>query len=371
MRDFTLVVPTDNRAQLLADFLTYLEAEKPDCRVLVLDSSHPEMLVANRARVARSTMDIEIAEFPDLDPGEKWRQGIDRVTTPFCATCADSDLVIVEGVRRCLDVLRRNPVASVVQGYSFHFQLRPDGDMELDSIADLGPTIDHSSPLGRLNMLLQEHRTPRHGVLRTRTLKKILDAIRPMTKILSRELLWSALTSVEGQLVHIPTFTYGRSISYSAADERWHPLEWLCQTPESLFAEYLRYRELLATAIIQRLDNEQQLDEVRDILDLIHLRYLARHAPDSVLKFVAEQLMDGVDFAGYRPALERHLALNEPVGHHPSAGSEGLGRVNMLGRDRSYLLSPNFYALPDQEPPRLNSVVRLINILDSYCPHRD
>ena len=46
MRDFTLVIPTYNRTQLVARLLAYLETEKADCRVLVLDSSHPEVLAA-------------------------------------------------------------------------------------------------------------------------------------------------------------------------------------------------------------------------------------------------------------------------------------------------------------------------------------
>jgi hypothetical protein len=187
-----------------------------------------------------------------------------------------------------------------------------------------------------------------------------------MTKILSRELLWSALTAVEGQLVHVPEFSYGHSVRRSDTDEYWHPLEWICRNPDSLFAEYLRYRDLLAAAIIQRLDNEQQPGEVHDILDLIHLRYLAQHAPDSMLKCIAEQQMAGVGFADCWPSYEHQSPRNHSGGIGAPGRLEALDPVNMRGRERSYLLFPNFYAPPDAEPPRLNSVVRLINILDSY-----
>ncbi|MGB8465582.1 MAG: TIGR00180 family glycosyltransferase, partial [Terrimicrobiaceae bacterium] len=118
MRDFTLVIPTYNRAQSLAALLSYLETERADCRVLVLDSSLPETLAANRVRVASSSLDVEFAEFADLEPAEKWRQGIHKVTTPFCALCADDDIVILAGVQRCLDALRSILSASTVQGYS-------------------------------------------------------------------------------------------------------------------------------------------------------------------------------------------------------------------------------------------------------------
>ena len=167
MRDFTLVIPTYNRAQQFGALLGYLEAQNADCRVLVLDSSGPEVLATNRERVAASSLDVEFAEFPDLEPIEKWRQGINKVSTPFCALCADDDLVILEGVRRCLVSLRSNLTASVVQGYSFTFLLRPDGDIELNNIVYFRPTIDDPSPLERLTKLFQQYQALNYGVFRT------------------------------------------------------------------------------------------------------------------------------------------------------------------------------------------------------------
>ena len=43
--------------------------------------------------------------------------------------------------------LRSNLTRSVVQGYSFTFLPRPDGDMELNNIVYFRPTIDDASPL--------------------------------------------------------------------------------------------------------------------------------------------------------------------------------------------------------------------------------
>jgi glycosyltransferase domain-containing protein len=141
MRDFTLVIPTYNRAPLLAALLGYLEAEKADCRVLVLDSSRPEVMAANRERAAASTLDIEFAEFEDGAPREKWRQGFRKVSTPLCGLCADDDIVILHGLSRCLDTLRSNPAASVVQGHAFSFLLLPNGDMELKNIVYFTPSL--------------------------------------------------------------------------------------------------------------------------------------------------------------------------------------------------------------------------------------
>ncbi len=368
MRDFTLVIPTYNRAQLLAALLGYLETERADCRVLVIDSSRPEVLAANRARVAASNLDVEFAAFPDGNLIEKWRQGIHKVSTPFCALCADDDLVVLGGVRRCLDTLRGNPTASVVQGYSFTFLPRPDGDIELNNIVNFTPSIEEHSPLRRLARLFERYQAPSYGVFRTAALQRMYDILLPLTKTLLLELLWSALTAVDGHVIRLPGFSYGRSMAPSAAYEHWHPLEWFCKDPGELFAEYLRYRELLAAAVMRQPDNEQELDEVHHVLDLIHLRYLAKHAPDSALEFIAEQQMACVEFSEYWPRHEIQLPLYAAAGVRASATPETFGQISIRHRGRCYLLFPSFYAPGETDSPHMDDIVRLINTLDNYRP---
>jgi glycosyltransferase domain-containing protein len=349
MRDFTLLIPTYNRPRLLAALLEYLETEKADCRVLILDSSRPELLAANRKRVAGSSLDAEFAEFPDLDPTDKWRRGLHAVTTPFCAFCADDDLVILGGMRRCLDAIRSTPAASVVQGHSFSFLPRPDGDIELNNIVYFRPTIGDGTPLRRLDSLFRQYQAPSYGVFRAPALRRIFDALPPTAQILTRELMWSALAAIEGQLVRLPDFSYGRGMGPSATYGNWHPLEWFCKDADSLFTEYRRYRGLLASAVLQRADNEHRPHEINDVLDLIHLRYLTRHAPCAALEFIAY----------------------EAAGIATSAESETAGPLTMRGRERSYLLHPHFYAPRGRDPPQLSSIVRLIAALDSYRPSID
>jgi glycosyltransferase domain-containing protein len=369
MRDLTLIVPTYNRPQLLAALLEYLETEKLDCRVLVLDSSSPDVQAANRNRMLTGCgLDAEFLEFPDLDPTEKWRQGLQRVSTPFCAFCADDDLVIVEGVRQCLDVLRTSPTTSVVQGHSFTFLPRPEGDIELNNIVYFRPTIDDRTPLRRLCKLFEQYQAPSYGLFRTPALRRIFDALSPAMKVLTRELLWSALAAIDGHLVRLPDFSYGRCMGPSADYDCWHPLEWFCKNPEGLLAEYLRYRDVLTAAMMRRVDNDQQPEEIPKMLDLLHLRYLARHAPDRVL---ARQQIAGVDFAEYWPRHEIHLPLYDAAGVTSSAEAETLGPLTMRNRERSYILHPSFYAPRGSVSPQLSSIARLIAALDNYHPAID
>ena len=57
--------------------------------------------------------------------------------------------------------------ASTVQGYSFTFLPRSDGDMELNNIVYFRPTIDDASPLQRLDKLFQQYQALSYGVFRT------------------------------------------------------------------------------------------------------------------------------------------------------------------------------------------------------------
>ena len=86
----------------------------------------------------------------------------------------------------CLVSLRSNLAASVVQGYSFSFVSRPDGDMELNNIVYFRPTIDDPSPLERLDRLFQQYQALSYGVFRTPALQRTLDALQSLTQTLAR-----------------------------------------------------------------------------------------------------------------------------------------------------------------------------------------
>jgi hypothetical protein len=96
------------------------------------------------------------------------------------------------------------------------------------------------------------------------------------------------------------------------------------------------------------------------------LRYLARHAPDSAVKFITEQQISGIDFAEYWPRHEIHLPLYDAAGIQPSPGTEGFGPLSIRGRERCYHVSPNFYAPRGIASPQLDEVVRLISVLNGY-----
>ena len=198
---------------------------------------------------------------------------------------------------------------------------------------------------------------PSGGTFRTMALQRISDGFRLSARTFLCDLLWTGLTVIEGKVMRLPSFCYGRRLSPSATHERPHPLEWFCQDPDGLFAEYLNYRKLMAAAVLRRPDNEPRSDNIDAILDLIHLRYLVRHSPDVALGLIAEQQVAGVDFAEYWPRHEIHLPISNTMDAGSLAQAETLDPMKMRGRERSYILGPSFYTPLGTDAPRLSEIV--------------
>jgi glycosyltransferase domain-containing protein len=368
MQDFTLVIPTYNRPKWLGALLAYLGASGCECRILILDSSEPKARAANRKIAELAKLKSNYVEFPrETHPFSKFKEGVDKVTTEFCALCADDDLVVLDGVKRCLEALRSNPRASVAQGYSFSFLCHADGNMDLGNILYFSSTIDDASPLARVAKLFARYQAATYGNYRTAVLQRIFDTLKPMTSILARELLGTALAAVEGEMIRLPCFSHGRSMDASEAYEHWHPLEWFAKDPQGLFCEYRHYRELITQAVLRRPDNSLDAAAVRRVLDRIHLRYLAKHAPDGALAFITEQKMVGVPFEAYWPRPEIHQPLYEAarIGTSGSMKATAQKPSRRVGR-RRYNLHPNFSAPLGTDALSDQAISDLLHSLDFY-----
>ena len=370
MRDFTLIIPTYNRPKQLGALLAYLNAQQLESRVLILDSSQPQPRAANRKMIRSAGLDLEYAEFPaQTHPFDKFREGVHKVGTEFCALCADDDLILLDGVKDCLEALRSDPQASVAQGYSFSFQCQPSGNIDLGNILYFSSTISDATPLGRLARLFASYQAATYGNYRTSVLRQIFDTLRPVKSILARELLGSAMAAIEGHMIRVPCFSHGRSMGASENYQNWHPLEWFATDPGGLFNDYGHYRQILADAVLNRPDNDRDAAEVRRVLDLIHLRYLSKHAPDSALAFIIESKICRIPFEQYWPQAEIHEPLDEAarIGLAvPAWSRKGAVQRIRLNSSRSYDLYPTFSVALGSLPTGPNSITHLLHSLESY-----
>jgi putative sugar O-methyltransferase len=307
---YTLVIPTYNRPDLLAALLRSLEREGAPFWVMVLDSSAPEPRARNRAVVAASGLRVQHVEFPqETHPFDKFRAGVERVATPFCGLCADDDLVLVEGIRACVDELDRRPDVSVAHGYYFSFQAHADDSIDVLDTVYYSPSIEQAAPVERLRSLFSQYQALTYGTYRTPALRKVFAGITGVGSLLARELLSGALSVVQGKAIRLPRFTNGRSVNPSEAYKHWHPLEWLVDSPEGLFEEYGRYRRILIDAILASAENRLPAPDAARLVDLVHAHYLIRHAPLDAFGFIMEQAFAGKRIYDVWPAAEIQLPL--------------------------------------------------------------
>lgn len=308
--DYTLVIPTYNRSSLLAALLRFLVAEGADFPILVLDSSSPEHRERNRALAAQTSLKLEYFEYDEAThPFDKFRDGIHRIQTPLGGLCADDDLVLVDGVRRCVRHLSERPDVCVAHGYYFTFLDQGAAGFDLTTMLYFTPGIDHDDPLWRLRILLRNYQALTYGVYRTPVLQAVFDGIQAVGSLLARELLSGALSVVQGKIARLKCFYGGRSQGPAEWHTHWHPLEWLIRNPREFCEEYGRYRDILLRALADLPTNKFSPEETERIVDLIHVFYVIDHAPRDTHDFILDHVMAGVPFENFWP----HPAIQYPL----------------------------------------------------------
>lgn len=290
---FTLVIPTYNRPQCLGRLLRYLEANKAEFRIRILDSSRDSERRENRRVVKGSSLNCEYVEFDQVThPFDKFRAGVEGVTTPLCCLCADDDVLLPDGLAASVRFLEANPDYAVAHGYYFQFMI-DRAELRLSTITYYTPSYDEADPIARVHALMRHYQALTYGVYRTDVLQRVFTTVKPVTSLLARELLSGALAAVEGRVARLPMLYHGRNLGPSTGHVNWHPLEWLIRDPGALFREYTIYRELLAGAVQSRPGETRSREEIERLLDLIHMQYLIRHAPDETFDFIVRETLAG------------------------------------------------------------------------------
>jgi glycosyltransferase domain-containing protein len=384
---YTLVIPTYNRPTALAALLRYLERERAGCRILVADSSREGERARNRRTIGTLALDLTYLEFDTTTPPfDKFRDAVHRVETPFCGLCADDDLVVLPGVRRCVAHLAANDDIVAAHGYYFTFidGGHGDGGMDLHGVLYYTPSLDASDPLERLHSLFRNYQALTYATYRTTVLQHVFETVSPVESLLGRELLSGAVTAVAGKTARLPCFTNGRSLGSSEAYRHWHPMEWLIESPSGLLAEYLRYRDILMRELTATSTGGRSVEATVRIVDLVHVFYLLRHLPVDTYDLLLSRVLAGQDVTEVWRHPEVQHALIRASGYlapgdHPGAASPASGTspatsddehwpVELRSRVRSYWLHRGFMR---PEPRALvqttdDDVRQLVKTMNSY-----
>lgn len=312
--DFTLIIPTYKRPRHVDALARHIGG---GCACLLLDSSpdpHP----------------LATSIYPNTThPFEKFADGIEQVQTEFCALCADDDVVLLDGIEAAIAALRANPEAPAARGSCFAFRAEEDGSLILGLTTKSDP-IDQPAPLERLSAAFDPYQATTYAVYRTSVLQSI-----PFTgfaSLLINECMGTALTAIAGPILSVPEFVHGRSWGPPVDPyKRWHPLEFFLKDALGFGTEYgihlsqdhsqrygghrdaeIGYRDVLAKTILASPQNSLSADRVYEVIDAIHLRYLAHYAPKSALDFFIKESLAG------RSDFQMELDVDMPNWEEPS-----------------------------------------------------
>jgi len=292
---YTLVVPTFNRPGQLRQLLGYLARSGFRDRILVLDASKPANFDANAESIAEARLDSEHVRYePTIAPARKIVDGLQKVLTPYCSFCADDDLIFVEGIAVCIAKLDANSSLAGAHGLYLNFSEANQRYRILNTVYD-APTVAHDNPLGRLAAHMQNYQAMFYALYRTPVLLSSITAAAEMQNYLSHELLQAALAVVAGGIARVDSFFYARSTGPSQVRKDWHPLEMTAKNALLLFEHYEAYHDAVVAALMVQpvIKERYHVEQVRQIVDLIHLRYLIPILPLSTLDLIIDESIAG------------------------------------------------------------------------------
>lgn len=390
-RKFTLLIPTYNRPVDLARLLGLLDRHRVSFRILVLDSSGESVRAENLRTVERLGIRVEVRAFDaGIPPFEKFALGAALVQTEYAAMCADDDLVLPGALPQIVQFLDRSPDHAVAHGWYFSFDY--GASFDVPGVTYCGESLEMDHPLHRLHECLRRYEALTYGVFRAQVLQDALSASNSVSSMMAKELVGGAIAAISGKVARLPVFYYGRSLAPSQSYVNWVPVHFLARSPADLFAAYREYRPLILDALDRAGLPDARAADTGDLVDLIHLRYLADYAKSTVIDdLIAGRFAGGDPNAIAKNALPLLVEAKSPIEHlarrslwlrrlrNRVAPNLRLTQMQKLlphhsvesktacGQPRRYRFMRSFMATARARPAMAAAMQDLVRALDTYA----
>lgn len=290
--DHTLVIPTYNRAALLRRLVTYYRRHAPELRLLVLDSSRPEIADENRRMVAAVSGSGRHVAFPNTVPMvAKIHDGLKQVVTPTVSLCADDDLVFPAGLEEAIDTLGRSQ--GYVCAHGLYINFGEHGHRLLVTREYAGPSNEASHPGARVFRLCQNYESMFYGVFRSRDLQQIFEGAAELPSLHFQELFQSCAALLKGKVKRFPNFYAARRSGPAAEPDRdkWQTYYWFADNPAEISAHYRDYRARLRN-FAEQYGEASNLGEAEfaRVMDVCHAVYFSKGCPPAYFHSVLQPL---------------------------------------------------------------------------------
>lgn len=281
MASATLVVPTYNRPDHLKRLLTYYQQVGLQTRFLVLDSSNEDTVTANAALVVSCGERFRHVVYPSSLPvASKLFQGLSLVETPYCAFCADDDLIFPDALAHALDFLVSHADYVCTDGIYLNFY---PSKGEINFQVEYGSRgIEAEHPGARIFQLFQSYESMFYAVFRTPDLRDVFSAVKDIPSLHYQELFQAAGALLKGKSHRLPEFYAARQHCEAAEPTRdkWQTFYWFADDNVEFLSHYLAYRDEL-WRFYEKFGAEPRMakKDFNNAMDMAHVTFFSKNCP--------------------------------------------------------------------------------------------
>jgi len=281
--DFTLVIPTYNRPELLAKLLNYCAKWLP--KIIVLDSSSTDIVELNSIHIAKKNIEIKHLIFDtNINIAAKLFEGLSVIKTDYFSFCADDDVIFQIGLLSALRYIRSSSECVGVDGLYMNFNT--NASEVYVGVEYAGGGFEESNPISRLCRMLQNYESRFYGVYRAKEALKVFEYLVRLESLHFQELMQSSAIVLLGKVHRLPVFYAARQqcIPADLKREKWQTYYWFAENPSEFFEHYLAYRTTLADFYLEYgVNSSVGVMEFFRAVDIAHSVFFSKNCPNAYL----------------------------------------------------------------------------------------
>ena len=369
--DYTMLIPTFNRAECLRRQMGYLAAKTVQFPIIVLDSSEPDVQVLNRKACEDSALNVSYRSYSkDVEFKEKVYDGLRSVVTPYASLCTDDDIICFESLMDSVHVLRQDN--SCVASHGCYVSIQRKSDNQYCIRFEYGSSLEHTGVIERITMLMLDYEPVFYAVFRTAILRDIFQYVLRVQSYMFQELFLAIAPLGNGKIKRLSSVYCVRSQLHGPAEgniARWHPNNWLAENPKEMFSVYGEYKTVLLNylgSVCEMVKNDSYYERV---LDLVHSIYFTRNFDT---QYIVNTISKEFGFRHYEmiqpqkiPFLERIANRAARIHGHLRGGDRTYERRSVEGLGMRYDVGPDVASKVEKE-----DLIRIIDDIHSYLTIR-
>ncbi len=272
----TIVIPTKNRPDFLIRLLNYYAQTGYQHWLSIGDSSDPFHCERIKEAVKRfeGQLKIQYSYLPNYSIAQSIYRLNQDIQTPYAVLIADDDLLIPNGIEKCITFLEKSNEYHAAHGLGVLFLLKsvgPYGDLLDLGNYKLGEVNDYTASR-RIQSFIDNYFVCLFSVHRTAIWKEMWQQVMGMEDTaFGAELLPCCLSAISGKIKKIDTLyllRQGHQQRYLLSD----PYDWI--TNPKWFSSYAQFSRVLAETLAHQ--DAIELNEAQRIIKKVFWSYLYR-----------------------------------------------------------------------------------------------